>query len=111
MRHDAVRRSAREARKAVRFTAHGLAGAVRAPLDGYERARERGQRARTCWGERETLRRRVVGVVGGRGDVGRGRGGCGCGCGSGRVGCGRGGGRSAGVEEGACAVDAGVEVL
>lgn len=39
--HDAVRRCACEARKAIRFALYRLASAVRAPLDRYERARQR----------------------------------------------------------------------
>ena len=39
VRHNAVRRCARKARKAIRFALYRLASAVRAPLDRYECAR------------------------------------------------------------------------
>lgn len=83
-------RCARQTRKAARFSPHGFPSAVRAPLDRDERTRQRGQRPRARWRERETL----------RGPNARGRGG------SAGAECGR-----VGVEEGACVAHAFVEVL
>lgn len=88
-----MRRRSSQTRKTVRFAAHRILTAVRAPLDRDKRTRQCGQRPRARWCEREALWGPDGGRLGGGG-------------GGGAAECGR-----MGLEEGACAAHTCVKML